>query len=273
MSSKHFIKGVLTVILYPFSVLYGSIISIILFLYEKGIYTQSATPIFSIGIGNITVGGTGKTPHVEFLISKFRERYRIATLSRGYGRKTKGFLAVNNKLGPNEVGDEPWQFFLKFGSAIKVNVGEKRVEASQQIHTLFPEVDLLLMDDVFQHHAVRADFSILLCDYTNPFFNDFPFPAGRLREFRSGAKRADVIIVSKCPAFLSATEQKDFRTSLHKYAPEVAVFFSTFIYGSYTPVFQSSISIIPTQWLLVTGIANPKPLQKHLQEQVVFSTP
>jgi tetraacyldisaccharide 4'-kinase len=269
MSSGVFFKGLLKTLLLPFAVLYGLIVRSIQFLHNSGLYKKTRTPMFSIGIGNITVGGTGKTPHVEFLISKYKERFKIATLSRGYGRNTKGFIPVTKKLGPNAVGDEPWQFFLKFGDNVKVNVGEKRVAASQKIHTLYPDVDLLLMDDVFQHHAVQADFSILLCDYTNPFFKDYPFPAGRLREFRSGAKRADAIIVSKCPANLLDSEKAYFVTSLSKYAPAVPVFFSTYHYGSYIPVFETTANV-PSKWLLVTGIANPKPLENHLREVNAF---
>ncbi len=235
-------------------------------MYDKDILKKKRSPVFAIGVGNLTVGGTGKTPHIEYLITHFLKDYSIATLSRGYGRKTKGFLAVSNDLGPEQVGDEPWQFFLKFGKQVKVNVGEKRVEAAQRIHHLYPQVDLLLMDDVFQHRAIQPDFSILLCDYTNPFFNDFPFPAGRLREFRGGAQRADVIIVSKCPASLSVLEKEYFRKALHGYAPGIDVFFSTFEYGQAIPVWNS-IPAVAFQWLLVTGIANPKPLVNYLQTQ------
>ena len=250
--------------MFPFSVVYGFIVWLIELSYAQGICTSRKSPVFSIGVGNITVGGTGKTPHTEFLIDQFLGKHTIATLSRGYGRKTKGFLAVTDQLGPAQVGDEPWQFFLKFGSRVKVNVGEKRVEAAEKIHALYPSVDLLLMDDVFQHHAIQADFNILLCDYTNPFFKDYPFPAGRLREFRSGAKRADVIIVSKCPCSLSETEKQYFRKALHRYAPQGEVFFSAFVYGEAVPIFKTTINT-PSSWVLVTGIANPKPLRQHLE--------
>jgi len=251
--------------LYPFSAIYGCIVGLIQLGYARKIFASKKSPVFSIGIGNITVGGTGKTPHIEFLIDQFLGKHAIATLSRGYGRKTKGFMAVTDQLGSAEVGDEPWQFFLKFGNRVKVNVGEKRVEAAEMIHTLYPSVDLLLMDDVFQHHAIQADYSILLCDYTNPFFKDYPFPAGRLREFRRGAKRANAIVVSKCPVLLSELEKDYFRHSLQVYAPDVKVFFSTFVYGEVVPVFSSKY--IPTRWLLVTGIANPKPLCVYLEDQ------
>lgn len=260
------VKNLFIFLLYPFSLLYGGIVAVIHFLYDRGVFKTQGSPVFSIGVGNLTVGGTGKTPHIEYLITHFLKTHDIATLSRGYGRKTKGYLPVSDDLGPELVGDEPWQFFLKFGKKVKVNVGEKRVQAAQQIHALYPHVNVLLMDDVFQHRAIKPDYSILLCDYTNPFFKDYPFPAGRLREFRGGARRADAIVVSKCPASLSEGEKEYFREALLHYAPGVDVFFSTFEYGQVIPVGEKTSSV-PTQWVLVTGIANPKPLVGYLQMQ------
>lgn len=255
----------LIIILYPFSALYGSILAIRNFLFDNGLFIEQKTTVPSIGLGNITVGGTGKTPHIEYLIRHFEQHKKIATLSRGYGRKTKGFFAIDGSMNSDQAGDEPWQFFLKFGQKVKVNVGEKRAPAAEEIHRLYPEVDLLLMDDVFQHRAVRPDFSILLCDYTRPFFKDYPFPAGRLREFRSGARRADSIIVSKCPVDISKEERISFIHQLKSYAPGVPVSFSTFSYGQVIPVFDSSVT--PTRWLLVTGIARPQLLVSYLKSQ------
>ena len=258
-------KYLLVILLYPFGVLYGTILSIRNFLFDKSYLKGERTAIPSIGIGNITVGGTGKTPHIEYLIRQFEKTKEIATLSRGYGRKTKGFWAVNDSMTAEQAGDEPWQFFLKFGHRVKVNVGEKRAAAAQKIHQLYPLVNLLLMDDVFQHRAVKPDFSILLCDYTRPFFQDYPFPAGRLREFRGGAKRADAIIVSKCPKNISIEERASFILQLKSYAPGVPVSFSLFSYGEVVPVFNSLVK--PSRWLLVTGIAWPQPLVDYLKAQ------
>ncbi|MDB5272835.1 MAG: tetraacyldisaccharide 4-kinase [Chitinophagaceae bacterium] len=258
-------KTIKIVLLYPFSLLYGSIMVGRNIFYNKDLFKVQSTPVFSIGIGNITVGGTGKTPHVEYFVRQFMSYKKLATLSRGYGRKTKGFLPVTSTLGPQQVGDEPWQFFLKFKSDLSVFVGEKRASAAQQIHQLHPEINLLLMDDVYQHRAVKADYSILLCDYHQPFFEDYPFPSGRLREFRSAAQRADSIIVSKCPGDISEKKMHRFRTQLNQYAPNVPVAFSTFIYDEIKPVF--ALSPLPTKWLLVTGIANPNPLISHLKQE------
>ncbi|HSZ73092.1 MAG TPA: tetraacyldisaccharide 4'-kinase [Cytophagaceae bacterium] len=251
-------------LLYPFSMLYGIVMVVRNACYNWGVFKEKGTPVFSIGIGNITVGGTGKTPHIEYLIQQFLEYHQIATLSRGYGRKTRGFLSVNAKMGPQLTGDEPWQFFLKFGSNVHVNVGEKRALAALKIHELYPGVNLLLMDDVYQHRAVKPDFSILLCDYHRPFFLDYPFPAGRLREFRSAAQRADIIIVSKCLSTITTSEKQLFERQLQRYASDVPVAFSTFRYGEVIPVFNSSV---PSKWLLVTGIANAEPLVKYLEKE------
>jgi tetraacyldisaccharide 4'-kinase len=235
------------------------------FLFDKGFFKVSETKIPSIGIGNLTVGGTGKTPHIEYFIRYFKDSKEIATLSRGYGRKTKGFLAVKHSMTAEQTGDEPWQFFIKFGHQIKVNVGEKRAPAADNIHELYPDVNLLLMDDVFQHRAVKPDFSILLCDYTRPFFQDYPFPAGRLREFRTGARRANAIIVSKCPPDISREERASFIHRLKFYAPSIPVAFSMFAYGEVVSVFNTSSR--PARWLLVTGIARPQSLVEYLQAQ------
>lgn len=256
-------KYVWMILLYPFSLLYGCLVECRNYFYRKGLYRSFASPFFSVGIGNLTVGGTGKTPHIEYFIRYFGKEHQLATLSRGYGRRTKGFLLAEASMSASDVGDEPWQFFLKFGKQVKVAVGEKRVPAANQLYRLFPQLDLLLLDDVFQHRAIKPDFLILLCDYNRPFFKDFPFPAGRLREFRQGARRADQVIVSKCPADFGKKERDQFRQQIQRYAPDVPVAFSTFRYGE--PVSIFSASSWPSQWLLVTGIAQPAPLVQHLQ--------
>ncbi len=258
-------KNIFILLLYPFSLLYGFFVEIRGLLYKLGFFKTVSTSIFSIGVGNLTVGGTGKTPHVEYLIEKFKSDNKLATLSRGYGRKTIGFLRVQAGHNAEQVGDEPWQLFLKYGATVRINVGEKRVPAEQKIHQFYPEVNMLLLDDVYQHRAIQPDYLILLCDYNRPFFKDYPFPAGRLREFRSGAKRADIIVVTKCPSSMDAEERNAFQKQIGKYAPSIPVVFSEFTYGKVKPVFSSSIQ--PLKWLLVTGIANPKPLVQHLEKQ------
>lgn len=257
-------KTIFVVILFPFAHIYGFFVEIRALLYDYKLFKSSKSPCFSIGIGNITVGGTGKTPHIEYFIRKYRDKH-TATLSRGYGRKTKGFLAVNEQMNASLAGDEPWQFFLKFGTTVKVNVGEKRAPAAEKIHDLYPDVELLLLDDVFQHRAIQPDFMILLCDYNRPFFYDYPFPAGRLREFRKGARRANAIIVSKCPDELTAQERSLFIQKLNQYAPGVAVAFTRFDYAQLVPV--NPAQTVPLHWLLVTGIAQAQPLVEHLQTQ------
>jgi tetraacyldisaccharide 4'-kinase len=215
-------------------------------------------------VGNLTVGGTGKTPHVEYLIRLLKDHMPLATLSRGYGRQTKGFIIADEQASASTVGDEPMQFFRKFGSQVGVVVGEKRVPAIQRIIQIYPQTEAILLDDAFQHRAVSPSFSILLSDYNRPFYQDYTLPSGRLRESRTGARRADMIIVSKCPDHLKDTEQAAITNRIGKYSRTgVPVYFTGIHYGKPLPYYIHST--FAPRILLVSGLANPLPLEKYVQ--------
>ena len=186
-------------LLYPFSLLYGLITDFRNVLFDKGFKSQTGFDIPIINVGNLTVGGTGKSPQIEYLIRLLADTYQVASLSRGYGRKTKGYILADEHANAEQIGDEPMQFFQKFGSKISVVVSEKRVEGVQQLLQEKPTTELILLDDAYQHRYITPSFNILLMDYHRPFYEDLTFPAGRLRERRRGANRADCIVVSKCP--------------------------------------------------------------------------
>ncbi|WP_332367845.1 tetraacyldisaccharide 4'-kinase [Spirosoma telluris] len=190
-------------LLLPLSGLYGLVLDVRNWLYDSYLLKSIRPSVYSIGVGNLTVGGTGKTPMIEFLIKRYaflvtNRLAETATLSRGYGRLTRGFRNANDTDTAETIGDEPLQLYRKFGTHVRVCVGERRADAIQKIQEIHPETKRILLDDAFQHRAVRPHLNILLMDYNRPFYDDYPFPAGRLRERRKGANRADVVVVTKC---------------------------------------------------------------------------
>lgn len=255
----------LTFILYPFAILYDVITTIRNRLYDTGTRPSVRFDIPVIGVGNLSVGGTGKTPMIEYLIRLLGNQFKVATLSRGYGRKTRGIrLAVKNDNAAT-LGDEPMQFYQKFGDRVVVAVGEERVLAIPYILHHRPEVEVILLDDAFQHRRVKPSFQILLTDYSKLFMEDHLLPAGRLRESKRGAARADVIVVTKCPRNLSDDRMMELETSIRNFSTK-AVFFSTIAYGSMLPV-EGSVATKPDTVILVAGIANPQPLEEHLERE------
>src|SRR5436190_16710825 len=213
-------------ILFPFAVLYGFITGIRNFLFDKNILKSYSFDLPVLAVGNLSVGGTGKTPQIEYLIRLLSSRYRVATLSRGYKRKSEGFVLANESSNAEILGDEPFQFFRKFRD-IQVAVDADRKNGIEQLLAQPEKPEMILLDDAYQHRRVKAGFYILLTAYGDLYADDFILPAGNLRESRSGAKRADVIIVTKCPKNLSVAEQEKIKKKL---APKVGqdVFF-TFI--------------------------------------------
>ena len=175
-------------------------------MFDKGILKSTAysTPI--IAVGNLTTGGTGKTPHIEYLIRLLRKSYKVATISRGYGRNTKGYIHAKGNCNTKEIGDEPMQYFTKFPE-ISVNVAEKRTEAIENLIHSIQKPQVILMDDAFQHRSVKPGLNILLLEYEFIFKEDYLLPAGNLREQFSSRNRADVIIVSKSPSILVPIEK------------------------------------------------------------------
>ena len=259
---------VLTPLLFPFSILYHAVTSIRNRLYDSGIRPSARFEVPVIGVGNLSVGGTGKTPMIEYLIRLLASEYHIATLSRGYGRKTKGVRIANPGDTADTLGDEPFQFYRKFDDKVVVAVGEERVFAIPHILDQHPDTDLILLDDAFQHRSIQPSFQILLTDYNNLFIYDYLLPAGRLRESKAGAARADVVLVTKCPANISEDEMIAIESSIRGYNNK-AVFFTRICYGNILPVIDIS-PYKPEKVILVSGIANPAPLVEYLRQNVVL---
>jgi len=246
-------------ILWPLSLLYGFITSIRNYAYDRDLNKSTyRSSIYTISVGNLTVGGTGKTPHIEYLIRLLNSRCQLAILSRGYGRKTKGFGQAGRHSTADEIGDEPLQLYQRFGDAVPVFVCEKRAKGLQRIELTAPDTQIILLDDAFQHRAILPNLNLLLTDYGRLFYKDHLLPMGLLRESKQGAKRAQAVIVTKCPDFDKIDKLqiiKDIQQYTHPTAP---VFFSTFEYTFPIPYFDSipDLSYHSTCWL-VSGIAQP----------------
>ncbi len=189
----------LTYVLTPLSWIYGACVYLRNKMFDANILKQKEFDIPVVSVGNITVGGTGKTPRVEYIVSRLSGSFNIGVLSRGYKRKTRGFIMANSKSSRNSIGDEPYQIWHKFGGVVKVAVCEKRTEGIRELSRLHPELDLIVLDDAFQHRYVKPKVSILLIDYNRPVFTDKLLPLGRLRESIHAVGRADMVIVTKCP--------------------------------------------------------------------------
>jgi len=261
-SSKKNALDYLRFFLFPFSFIYLGITYTRNLFYKLGIFKTYIIPKKSICIGNLSVGGTGKTPHVSYLADLLSEAVDTTILSRGYGRKTSGFLLVNSNNSASEVGDEPLFYATQFQEKVHVAVCEKRAVGVQQIQTLFPKNKLIILDDAFQHRAVKAGLNILITDYSKPFSDDYLMPVGTLRESRAGKNRADIIIVSKTPTDCTESTKNQIVQSLN-FKPEF-VFFSHISYAEMIP-FGTKIENIK-KVILVTGIANPKPLLEHISK-------
>ncbi|QDH79558.1 tetraacyldisaccharide 4'-kinase [Echinicola soli] len=253
-------------LLYPFSFLYDGITRLRNRMFDRGVKKSVVFRIPTVVVGNLSMGGTGKTPMVEFLIRAFKDNYAVATLSRGYGRKTAGYLLADQSSGPAEIGDEPFQIYSKFGSEISVAVGEQRAEAIPQIIAGCPETELVILDDAFQHRYVKGDFNLLLTTFQRPFFTDHVVPMGMLRENRSGANRAHAVVVTKCPENLDEATKFQFVQKILGYAPkDCPVFFAGLEYGQ--PYNIRSNKEEPIQEvILLSGIANNSLLQKKVGE-------
>lgn len=249
-------------LLYPFAVLYHLATSVRNYLFDIGYKRSFEFDANVIGIGNLTVGGTGKTPMVEYLIRLLDDK-KVATLSRGYGRTTTGFRVADDADTALTIGDEPLQLYKKF-SPIAVTVGEERAMAIPEIIARL-NPDVILMDDAYQHRYVKPSISLLLSDFTRPFYKDYVMPMGRLRESRRGAARADAIIVTKCPGGLSETDRKAIAREIGKYG-KAPVFFSTLSYDAPIAVNEQHKSA-GTDVILFSGLGNNKPLTQYVSAQ------
>ncbi|WP_298512539.1 tetraacyldisaccharide 4'-kinase [uncultured Kordia sp.] len=258
----------LRLLLLPFSLLYSAIVFVRNWMFDKGWLKSTSYDFPVICVGNLSVGGTGKSPMIEYLIRLLKDDYKVATLSRGYKRKTKGFLLANEHTTASDIGDEPLQFYTKFKDEIQVAVEAERTVGIEALRTLENTPEVILLDDAFQHRKVTAGFYILLTPFYDLYANDFMLPAGNLREPISGAKRADVIIVTKCPTEVSAGQQAKIKMKLRPKAYQ-KVFFTTIAYSESVQNATDTLllSSLKEEFILITGIANPKPLLQHLNDQ------
>ncbi|QBZ98983.1 tetraacyldisaccharide 4'-kinase [Flavobacterium sangjuense] len=250
-------------LLFPFAILYGFITSLRNYLFDKGILKSYSFDIPVIAVGNLSVGGTGKTPQIEYLIRLLSPNYKVATLSRGYKRKSEGFVLADASSTAEILGDEPFQYFKKFPTIQVAVDADRRSGIEQLLSKTKPEI--ILLDDAFQHRKVKAGFYILLTAYGDLFSDDFILPTGNLRESRNGAKRANVIIVTKCPPNITETEQESIKKKLGVSLP---VFFSTIDYDDkvYNDTESLAVSDLKlTEKILLAGIAKPKPFFDFLK--------
>jgi tetraacyldisaccharide 4'-kinase len=260
--------NVLRKILFPFAILYGLVTSIRNFLFDKGILKSYSFNLPVIAVGNLSVGGTGKTPQIEYLIRLLSDNYKVATLSRGYKRQSEGFVLADETSDALQLGDEPFQFYQKF-KKIKVAVDANRKNGIEQLLSHSNPPEIILLDDAFQHRKVKAGFYILLTSYGDLYCNDYILPTGNLRESRSGAQRADTVIVTKCPSNLSLAEQNKIKKQLNL-TPNQSLFF-TFI--AYDDVVYSEKQTLKVQQIksqnkvLLAGIAKPESFFAYLKQE------
>jgi len=239
----------------PLAYLYGIGTRLRNYLFDIGYSRSFNYDIMVIVVGNLSAGGAGKSPMTEYLIRMLHNKYNLATLSRGYKRKSKGFLIANEYTGVDEIGDEPYQMYLKYSKITRIAVGAERSIAIPNILLEHPETQVIIMDDGYQHRTVSADYAVLLTDYSSLFPEDHLLPWGRLRETKIGAKRADVIIVTKCPAILTEKEEAEITGQIHHYAGnEMPVFFSRIKY--YEPLSLTNVDVKPTKVVAFAGLAN-----------------
>lgn len=262
--------SVLKFLLLPLSLFYGLAISVRNFFFRIGLFSSEEYSFPVISVGNLSVGGTGKTPHTEYIINQLRKSFRLASLSRGYGRKTKGYRLASEQDSAKTIGDEPFQMFQKFED-VYIAVAEKRKEGIKKLQQLERPPQIIVLDDAFQHRSVKPGLNILLTDYSRLYKDDVILPAGRLREWKSGAKRADIIVVTKSPAVLSPLEIRRISESLNP-QPYQKVFFSCISYKKARPLNQAAIDISEQKdkfstrgVLLVSAIANPESLILYLK--------
>ncbi|MEM8583402.1 MAG: tetraacyldisaccharide 4'-kinase [Bacteroidota bacterium] len=263
-----FRSTVIKLLLAPLSALYGLGISMRNWAYRNDWIKSISFNLPVISVGNLSVGGAGKTPHVEYLVRKLLPYLNVATLSRGYRRKSRGFLIVNQGHNAEEVGDEPLQYYRKFPE-LTVTVAEERALAIPQIVSARPDLQLVILDDAFQHRAVRPGLNILLTQFAKPFTQDFLLPSGRLREWRSAYHRADTIIVTKCPSDLSTEKADALRKEIDPQSGQ-SLYFSYYQYGQAYYMLDSRYRLKldrEVDILLLCAIANTDYLISYLKGQ------
>lgn len=270
-TSQLLLRGLL---LKPLSAAYGAVTSVRNKMFDCGILQQREFDIPIVVVGNIAVGGTGKTPHTEYLIDLLHTRFHIAVLSRGYNRRTKGFRIAGPDTSANEIGDEPYQIYQKFHSkGVIVGVCEDRCEGIDRLREIDPKITLIILDDAFQHRYVKPTASVVLTEYSRPVYNDSMLPAGRLRENIGALHRADIVVVTKCPDNMKQLEYRLFVKNLGLY-PYQKLFFSRYNYNDLKPLYPEDVTEIPSLSQLtdkntivaLAGVANPRPFVQHLRK-------
>ena len=258
----------------PISWIYGAVAATRNHLFKWGVLKQQTFNVPIIVVGNIAVGGTGKTPHTEFIVEIMRHKYKVAVVSRGYKRSTSGFVLASRRSSPLDIGDEPYQIYHKFDGKVPVAVCESRTKGIEKLLSLNPEINLIVLDDAFQHRYVKPTVSIVLTEFGRPAFSDKLLPLGRLREPFSAIYRADMVIVTKCPPDIRPLEYRLYKENLQLIAYQ-KLYFSSYLYGELTPVFPDDVNMseLPRmKWLTendsilaLAGIAHPRPFAKWLR--------
>lgn len=266
-------KLIAKTILLPLSKIYGMVTFVRNKMFDWGILRQKEFDVPVVVVGNIAAGGTGKTPHVEYIINALRHGYHIGVLSRGYKRATKGFVLASRQSTPWDIGDEPYQIYHKFDCNIVVAVSEDRVAGINEMLRIDKDINLIILDDAFQHRYVKPLVSIVLTEFNRPVFADKLLPYGRLRESSHALNRADIVVVTKCSDKANALEYRIFEKNLNLY-PYQKLFFSRYSYGQLMPVFpeQASDASPYLDWmtngdmvLCIAGIGNPRPFVRYVK--------
>lgn len=268
-----YLEKAITYALTPAKWAYGFGVWVHNWLYESGLKPQKSFDVPVISVGNLTVGGTGKTPHVEYIVEALCHKYNIAVLSRGYKRKTKGFILASPTSTPEQIGDEPYQINRKFGDRVRVAVVNNRKKGIERLLKMFPEINLVILDDAYQYRDVKPLVSILLLDSHRPVDKDTLLPLGRLREPQHATERADMIIITKCPDYLSPIDYRTISKTITTLGFQ-KLFFSGISYREILPVFNReakysfSLESLTEEdsVLLVTGIAHPRAFVKYFKK-------
>ncbi|MEP7081117.1 MAG: tetraacyldisaccharide 4'-kinase [Ginsengibacter sp.] len=257
-------------ILFPFSLLYGLVIWVRNFLFDKKYITSTSFNLPIICIGNLAIGGTGKTPMTEYLVRLLKDKFQVGVVSRGYKRKTRGYILATETTTAVDIGDEPLQIHNKFPD-IAVAVSEERVVGVPQLLHDRPQTEVIILDDAFQHRQVRAGLNILLTEYNDLYTRDILLPAGDLRDLKSSSRRADIIIVTKCKSYLNEKERQKIAKEIRP-LPHQQVYFTKIDYSIPFHLFSGEEKMLTQQnaVLLVCAIANPRPLKEMLTSFVSY---
>lgn len=264
-NALYYIFSLVRILLYPLALVYGAVVWMRNRLYDSGFYSSIEFSVPVISVGNLSVGGTGKTPHIEYLVRLLQYQFKTATMSRGYKRRTQGFLLADAETNALRIGDEPMQYHMKFPE-LTVSVAEERMTGIPRLLQQRPSVEVVLLDDAFQHRSVKAGVNILITDYAKPFYKDRILPAGTLRENRPAYKRADVIIVSKCPENLTEAAAQEMIKQINPF-PHQQVFFTKIFYETPHDILTGEkVSLQGKSVVLVCCIAKPEPLIARVEQ-------